>query len=391
MVREERIHYLIQQYAAETATEEEVNELSALLLSPDEDKTVENALKSYSFSADLMGYDRNVVDKMIDNILLTKKASVVPMKRSFGWMRWAAAAVVMLMLGSLAFWYFNSKDQKDQITAVPEIKKDILPGGDKAILTLANGRQIVLDSASDGSLTTEGGVKVIKIGGQLSYDMEGKTAAVLYNTISTPRGGQYQLELADGSKVWLNSASSLRFPMAFSGDDRTVELTGEGYFEIAHNPAMPFHVMVGEMDVQVVGTQFNINSYSDEPSIKTTLLEGKVWVRKNNSQVYLNPGQQAILSPGADGMRVSYDVNVEEVVAWKNGKFLFNSADIESIMRQVARWYDVEVEYQGKVNETVSGGLSRSENASQLLKILELAGKLDFEIDGHKIVVKPKE
>lgn len=391
MDKEERIHYLLQQYANEAATEEEVKELSGILLNKGEDKLVQKALEKFPISAPAFEYEPAIVDKIVDEILSPSQAPVIPMRKSFR-MNWAAAAIIFLMIGGLGYWLLKGeKKEYDLVVQTPSKNVDIKPGGDRAILTLANGQQIVLDSASDGNLTEQGGVKVIKIGGQLAYDVTVPSTQVFYNTISTPRGGQYQLVLGDGSKVWLNAASSLRFPSAFIGKERTVELTGEGYFEIAHNPEMPFIVKVKEMNVAVLGTHFNINSYEDESSVKTTLLEGRVKVQEKEKQLYLNPGQQAVLNPNDGGLKVVYSVDVEEVVAWKNGQFMFNSADIAAVMRQVSRWYDVEVVFKGNLNETVSGELPRSENVSQLLKLLELTGKLNFEIDGKRIIVKPKQ
>src|SRR4030095_8358665 len=180
-------------------------------------------------------------------------------------------------------------------------------------------------TASNGALAQQEGTKVIKLGGQLTYNTEGNTTEVLYNTITTPRGGQFQLELADGSKVWLNAASSLRYPIAFTGKERTVELTGEGYFEVAHNLAMPFHVKAGEMNVQVLGTHFNINSYEDEPVIRTTLIEGTVNVSKKEQAIKLLPGQQAGLDKAGE-LSLHTNINTEEITAWKDGFIHFENA-----------------------------------------------------------------
>lgn len=307
--------------------------------------------------------------------------------------RYLAAASVVAIIGIGTFFLFFNQRQNKIYTGQKKvlIQNDVVPGGDRAILTLADGRQIVLDSASNGALAQQGGIKVIKIGGKLTYDSQGDAKEVLYNTITTPKGGQFQLELADGTKVWLNAASSFKYPTSFKGKERTVELSGEGYFEVAHNAAMPFHVKVNAMDVQVVGTHFNINSYSDEPAVKTTLLEGRVLVKNKGNEVYLNPGQQAVLLPGKDNLIIANDVNVNEVVAWKNGRFLFNDTDIETIMRQAARWYDVGVVYENKMTGVISGGLPRTENISQFLKILEATGKVKFEINGRQIIVKPNK
>ena len=305
---------------------------------------------------------------------------------------WMAAAAVLLFM-AFGIWFLVGRDrtEKPSVAGTPKVE-DIAPGGDKAILTLADGRRVVLDTAGNGAITRQGSVTVIKLNGQLAYQPSTSTSTptLTYNIITTPRGGQFQLVLADGTKVWLNAASSLRFPTAFAEKERRVELTGEGYFEVAHDAAKPFHVQVNDMEVQVLGTHFNVNSYSDEPSIKTTLLEGSVKVRSGTQEAVLKPGQQAQLQATSHKLQTTNHVDVEQVMAWKNGLFVFNRADIETILRQAARWYDVDVEYGGKINETFSGGLPRSENISQLLKIFEATGKVTFTINGKKIMVQPK-
>jgi transmembrane sensor len=326
-------------------------------------------------------------------------------------LRIAAAAVVVLIISVTAAMLLRNKNQ-EVVQQTPEQKpavtpKPIVPGRNQAVLTLADGSQIVLDTAANGDLTQQDGVKVIKLDGRLTYDSKQHSEAPHYNTISTPRGGQYQLELADGSKVWLNAASSLRFPTAFTGNERTVELTGEGYFEVAHNASMPFHVRVNDMEVEVLGTHFNINSYTDEPAIKTTLLEGKVRVNKpaiGNRQsakdaersVVLKPGEQAVLAAANSPLTIDHSPftidhspDLEQVMAWKNGRFIFQSADLETVMRQIARWYDVEVIYEKRSTETVTGTLSRSGNINLLLQKLEATGKIAFEIKGKQIIVRP--
>lgn len=304
--------------------------------------------------------------------------------------RAAVAAVFILMIAGLAYWQLAKLRSKNEITQAGTINKEtsIPPGGNRAVLKLSNGDEIILDSAGKGTLAQQGQAKVVKLGnGQLSYKLSGNTsAATVYNTITTPRGGQYQLTLADGTKVWLNASSSLRYPVAFSGKERRVELTGEGYFEVAKNVLMPFHVQSNSMDVEVLGTHFNINSYADEPAIRTTLLEGSVRIAKGGQRNTLKPGQQASVINGE--MKVLDDVNIEEAIAWKNGMFQFKGADIETVLRQAARWYDFQFEYKGGISERFSGQISRSANAEQLLKILELTGKVKFEIHGKNVVVK---
>jgi len=307
------------------------------------------------------------------------------------WMvRIAAAAVVFF--GLFATIFLISRHDHQQIAQHARNKPsmdDIAPGGNRAILTLANGKKIILDTASNGTVAQQGGIKVIKIGGQLSYSLKSNSPEVLYNTITTPKGGQYQLTLSDGSRVWLNAASSLHFPAAFSGKERKVELTGEGYFEVAHNKEKPFIVTANNMDVQVLGTRFNINAYSDENSIKTTLLEGSVRISKGNTTRIMIPGDQASMDNLTGEITIKKDADLDEAVAWKNGKFIFQSADIKSIMRQLEKWYDVNVVYDRNVtDEEFVGSISRQVNISQILDMLKKAGSIDFVIKGRTVIVK---
>ena len=328
-----------------------------------------------------------------------------------------AAAVVIGALGLSAFFFFKRRPAKELAVASTEslYKNDLLPGGNKATLTLANGATIVLDSSSNGRLAQQGNADVIKTGsGQLSYTaLQGKPAEILYNSLSTPRGGQYQLVLPDGSKVWLNAASSLRFPTSFTGTERRVELTGEAYFEIAHittKPGpkggakrVPFIVSIltpsGKMgkrgEVEVLGTHFNINAYPDEEAIKTTLLEGSVRLTAfspgNNTPAGtrpLAPGQQASLN-ATNELKITDDINTDEVIAWTNNRFYFRSADIKTVMRQLARWYDVDVVYNKDVQGRFNAEIPRNTYASDILKALELTRKVKFGIDGKKIIVMP--
>jgi hypothetical protein len=303
----------------------------------------------------------------------------------------AVAAVFVLAFAGVGYWWFTLKvPLKHEVAQADSTGKEIAisPGGNRAILKLGNGTELILDSLDEGTLVQQGQAKIIKQGnGQVSYKSTGNNPAeIVYNTITTPRGGQYQLTLADGTKVWLNASSSLRYPANFSGKERRVELTGEGYFEVARNESMPFHVQANNIDVAVLGTHFNINSYKDEPVIRTTLLEGSVKVTSGKQASRLKPGQEAsVITTGE--IRLQDDVNTEEVIAWKNGMFQFKAADIETILRQVARWYDIQIEYKGGISARFSGQISRSANAEQLFKILELTNKVRFEIHGRNIVV----
>jgi len=331
--------------------------------------------------------------------------AVVPLMPSYQrpfYRRYEAAALIIIMLGAGTWLIWNNNSNK----AIPakqiagDLKNDIAPGGNKAILKLANGSSIVLDNAQNGTLAQQGEAKVLKLdSGLLSYNEinppnSAKKIEVLYNIISTPRGGQYEVVLADGSKVWLNAASSLRFPTSFTGDERIVELTGECYFEI--NPSfrngkkMPFIVKINDAEVRVLGTHFNINAYSDEDNIRTTLLEGSVQITKGIKNIVIKPGEQARVDK-ENNISVVDNINTDEVVSWKNGYFQFNDADISSIMKMVSRWYDVDIQYEGKkTNAEFIGKIPRNVNVSSLFKILESTGSVQFKIEDKKIMVMGK-
>ncbi|HEY1202827.1 MAG TPA: FecR domain-containing protein, partial [Niastella sp.] len=277
--------------------------------------------------------------------------------------------------------------------------RDLPPGHDAAVLTLSDGRTIILDSTS-GTISQQGSATVINLNGQVSYanTAKNKPAPVVYNTISTARGNQYQLILADGSKVWLNSASSLRFPTAFTGEIREVELDGEGYFEVAKNANKPFHVKTKTQDIEVLGTHFNVNAYDDETAVKTTLLEGSVKVNQltiDNKQLAINaersvvlkPGEQAELSGANSPFTIDHSPDIDKVMAWKNGWFEFDKTDIKAIMRQISRWYDVDIRYEVKLDSKTYGGrISRNINLSNILKMLELYG-VHCKLEGKTLTV----
>jgi len=297
----------------------------------------------------------------------------------------AVAASVLLIVAGVVIWQQTNTRRPATIQTV---KQDVPPGSNKAILTLSNGQQIVLDSAAKGDLAQQGSARVIKTdSGQIAYHASSeKPTAVLYNTLATPRGGQYQLTLPDGTKVWLNAASSIRYPVFFTGTERKVEITGEAYFEVTKNASKPFKVMVkGNQEIDVLGTSFDVNSYPDEREIKTTLLEGSVKAQGT----ILKPGQQAAWSAGQP-VKIQNDADLEEAVAWKNGKFIFTGNDLGSVMRQISRWYDVDVDYKGdfKGDEFV-GVISRFKNVSEILHMLEQTRTVKFSVEGRKITALP--
>jgi ferric-dicitrate binding protein FerR (iron transport regulator) len=345
--------------------------------------------------------DQNKADiifqKLMDTAAMEEKTRRVnemtlkPRVKILTFSRIAVAASVIGLLLFGAYSWFSRMDKKEIATSEiknSSYKNDVLPGGDKAMLTLADGSTIVLNDAQNGNLVQQGNTKVIKLDGKLAYNAANAgIGEILYNTISTPRGGQYQVELPDGSKVWLNAASSLHFPTAFVGKERRVEISGEAYFEVAKNKSMPFIVSVNGSEIQVLGTHFNVMAYNDEDAVKTTLLEGSVKFASGNNSSLLKPGQQAQLTTEGQ-VKVVSDVDVDEVVAWKNGMFDFEDASLGTVTRQLARWYDVDILNQNKnIEDLFVVEMPRSSKLSDVLKVLELTGNIKFEIDGKKIIV----
>ena len=307
--------------------------------------------------------------------------------------RWVGIAASVLLVMAMSFYKWNSKEP-DQITE-EVIKNDALPGDFRAQLTLANGENILLGTARNGKLAQEGSTSITKTKeGEITYEfgVKEKGSESGFNTVKTPKAGQFQVILSDGSVAWLNAESSIRFPSAFSADERVVEVSGEVYFEVnkAVNAGkkIPFRVKSGSQTVEVLGTRFNINSYGDEGVIKTTLLEGSIQVNANvrkDKGIVLRPGQQAQLS-SRQALKVS-EVNTSQVMAWKEGYFRFEGIGIKELMQHVSRWYDMEIEYQGEVGEhEFVGEISRSTRLSSVLKILE-AGGIKFRVEGKKIIV----
>lgn len=314
------------------------------------------------------------------------------------WYYMSAAAAVLLILGLATYFYYPQLHPSTPAPHIAQATPGITPGSNKAILILNNGEQVVLEDAKNGIITQQGNASVNKTdSGSLLYNqVTGNDAAtaVVYNTLRTPYGGQYQMTLQDGTKVWLNAGSSLRFPASFPGNERNVTLIGEAYFEVAKDKARPFLVTVNTesgtpMTVKVLGTHFNINAYPDEQHNRVTLLEGAVKVDCGAANALLAPGKEAILNKLSGKISVSSG-DTEAATAWKNGYFLFDNEKVESIMRQISRWYNVEIIYQGDVSrKAIAGSLSRSKNVAEVLNMLELTGTVHFKIDGRRITVMP--
>ena len=359
--------------------------------SPEEIAAIENYYSHFAGDPDITdslnedeisSLKASLRQRIDDKISHTEKRAIpLYKKRPF---QIAASILLFLMTGLFAVNKLKKEPAKVQAG-----NYDLAPGGNKAILTLADGSKVDLTTVKNGMLKAQAGSHIIKQNAQLTYSAvkNDAAAAISYNTLTTPKGGQYQLTLADGTKVWLNAASSLKFPTAFSGGERVVELTGEAYFEVVHNSKQPFKVKTTDQTVQDIGTQFNVNSYADEDAAATTLVEGSVKIFAADGATMIKPGQQYLLK--SNGIpEVKRDVDIDEVTAWKNGMFQFNNADIKTIMRQISRWYNVDVEYSGQVPaSTYHGRISRNSNASAVLKILELSG-INFTIEGRKIIIK---
>lgn len=307
---------------------------------------------------------------------------------------YVAAASIALLLIATAIIILTGRRQHIQPAGSSLVQQDVPPGGNKAVLTLSNGRKIILDSNANGLLAQQGNMQVINLsGGQLAYQGNNNsnpaTEEASFNTLTTPRGGQYEVTLPDGSKVWLNAASSLRYPTSFFGKQRRVTLSGEAYFAVVHNSSKPFIVTVNGTDIKDVGTEFNVKAYDDgQEGIMATVVKGAVSVSDNKNGVLLTAGNQAQISAGS-GIKVSPVPDIKKVIAWKNGLFWFDEESITTVMRQIARWYNVDVVYQGNITARFSGSIHRDVNVSVVFKVLEETGGVHFKIEGRRIIVMP--
>lgn len=354
---------------------------------------------------------RQRILQQIHSLRATAELAVTPEsfpdpRRMRGRTQLATASVLLVLASAAIIWilYGHSPVGRSIAARLTSDSQTIRPLGNRATLTLGNGSVVDLDALKEGPIIGEGGVTIDKQQAQLVYKplgaVEDKTSGgvvtgdasaiskMVYNTLRTPRGVMYSVVLSDGTRVWLNASSSLRYPTTFTGRVRQVSLSGEAYFEVAQNPSQPFQVTVNGMEVNVLGTHFNIMAYDDESTITTTLLEGAVKVDYMLKSATLVPGQQSLLMRGGRDMRVR-NVDVEEAVAWKNGILQFRSEDIRSVMRKVARWYDVDVRYEGEISDHFSGAIYRNAEVSGLLRNMELTHTVHFRIEGRTITVSP--
>ncbi|WP_127131672.1 FecR family protein [Pseudoflavitalea rhizosphaerae] len=399
----ERQTYLFNRYFLKTATEAEEHELMQWLASQARDKEIgtlmDEAWEEFQTSRQLFTEQQS--GRMLRQILQSgpTEDNIIPLQKRKPWLRFAAAAAILVLLSATIGWLFIREEKvlntqaQNAVVPIPPI---VEPANDKAILTLANGEQIVLDDAANGNISNQSGITVIKLNGQLNYNTPGSNDSkeIVYNTITTAKGKQYKLVLEDGSCVWLNAASSLRFPVSFPGNERRVELNGEGYFEIAKDIKRPFHVGLRSSNdtdkgtVTALGTSFNINSYDNESNIKTTLLSGSVGVsNQSGKSIVLKPGQQA--SFNSTQLRMNPEANTEQVLAWKNNLFNFDNENIEDIMRELTRWYNIDVRFEGPVpDKHYFGSIRRQVKLTEILDMLGIAGDIGFTLEGRTLFIK---
>jgi transmembrane sensor len=327
-------------------------------------------------------------------------AFVVPMERPTrpNWLRYAVAASVLVAVAGITYLFrFNHAAAPAVVVVAPPTPADVQPGGNKATLTLADGKVIDLDSAADGVLTSQGSTYVAKANGKLAYNIAASEKPIVptFNVLTTPRAGQFTLALPDGTHVWLNNASSIRYPVWFTGATREVELTGEAYFEVAKDATHPFRVRIRNSavgadggTVEVLGTSFNVMAYADENAERATLVDGSIRYVNKGSTTLLKPDDESVCSTKGD-LQTLHHVNVDEITAWKNGFFHFEHTSLETTMRQLARWYDVTVVYQGTIApQEFVGKIQRNMTLATVLKGLEGDG-VHFKLEGNQVTVTP--
>ncbi|ANI88662.1 hypothetical protein A9P82_04795 [Arachidicoccus ginsenosidimutans] len=379
-----RIQYLLEAYANRTHTHEELDELFSYIREAKNDESLYAFMKEYYYRMQLVSglqepdwermFSGIVSQSALENTLHRKKI------RFYFPIRYAAAVIVLIAL-SIGIYLYNEKQVKPKAVIAASSVIDVAPGTNKAVLTLADGSLVQLDSAGQKQLK-QGSASIQQFGGKLLYEADNESNSTAYNTLSTPRGGQYHLVLSDGTQVWLNAASSIKYPVVFTDKKREVSITGEAYFEVKHDAEHPFIVRTGNQITEDIGTAFDIDSYADEAGIKTTLVEGAVQVNDR----LLHPGQQALVTGGS--IKIS-EANTEEATAWKNGLFYFENNDFASVMKTLSRWYDIDVVYKDNIpKRRFEGKVPRSYNLGDLLEVLK-ASDIHFSLEGKKLIVEP--
>jgi transmembrane sensor len=402
LMDQQRMQYLAGQFLANQLTAAEQQEFQDLLQQPAHNAALVAAFETVSGEV----YASSEVDETLlpllqrapqaDRSEMIKQAPVrrISFARRWGW----AAAILVLLSAGIYLWRSSSSSATGE-SGLSQGKQDVAPGRDGAILTLADGTKIVLDSLGNGAIADQNGAKVVLNNGQLMYNaVAGADGQQQWNTMHTPKGRQFNVVLPDGTRVWLNAASSITFPTVFTGKERRVELNGEAYFEVTKDKTRPFFVKIKDQaEVQVLGTHFNVNGYDDEPQVNTTLLEGSVRVLTNRQEktgqaensVVLKPGQQAKIAQGKVATATLKEEDIDKVMAWRYGAFNFENASLQEVMRQLARWYDIEVVYEKGVPDIhFVGEMSRDISLAGVLKALE-ASSVHFRIEDNRLIVQP--
>lgn len=383
-----RIAYLVLGYLRKTLTEAEHDELDAWVEASDENMLLfEELTDEKNIEANLEWMESIQTENALEKT--KKQLQFAPSAKNRKRKLWPLIAAAALLIAVVALYLIQPEKTSKVSTTVHVAVNDASPGRNKATLTLSNGRVINLEEKSTGIIENETGTKIEKKeDGLLMYEKLTTAKQPAYNTISIPRGGQYALTLSDGTKVWLNALSSLRFPEQFSDSLRVVELSGEAFFHVTKDKQHPFLVRMNDQgEVKVLGTQFNVNSYNDEEAKEITLIEGSVQVTSKNNRLQLVPGQQARIRQG--NITLEKHADVDATTGWKNGEFVFRDADIYSIMRQAERWYDVNVIYRTTSSEHFNFSISRNEPLSKILHLMELTGKIHFKIENKSVYVLP--
>lgn len=374
-----RIHELIHRHLQNELTDEEHQQLQAWIGASEANAALFDQLTDKEWLTEELlhmdgRYDRAAAWEKV------KLNSQFTETKVISWRKWAAAAAVLLLMGGAAFWY-----TRPSATPVPtqaeRFQNDVLPGKQGAVLTLADGREVSLDETPDGPVAQNASVNK----GQLAYTNDSHPKELVFNKLSTPRGRSFRLQLSDGTTVWLNAASSIRYPMSFPDSVREVSISGEAYFEVAKS-STPFIVKVKDMDVLVLGTHFNVSAYEEDEKWSTTLAEGAVRVMAHDQIALLTPGKQAIFQRKEQTIQ-STKADLEAVLGWKNDIFWFTNADIRSVMKQLERWYDIQVVFEDDVDVHFSGTIPRNVNISTILKTLELTNGVKFKVEGNKVIV----
>jgi len=387
----DRIRYLLEQYLSDRASTQEQQELTDIIQQPENESLLKGHMEQLIDRYQSPEFDTRRLADMVKNVLSTDTGSQAPKVRSmYDLKRWMVAASVLLMIGLGAYFVFTRTAEHEKVSEAVPVKDAKPPEEVRAMITLADGSRVVLDSLSSGLLAKQGNVKLVKLAdGQIAYETkDAEGMQMQFNTLSNPRGSRViQVALSDGTKVWLNAGSSMRYPTVFTGKERKIEITGEAYFEVAHNAARPFKVIKNAMELTVLGTHFNVNAYDDEHAINITLFEGSIKISNSGQSTIVKPGEQAfIINDGQP--EVTASDNLDAVIAWKVGKFYFNSADITQIMNQLSRWYNLDVEYKDQIASHFTGIISRDVNASEVFRMLEQTGSIHLNIEGTKIVVR---